>query len=130
MTTTSTTTNLTLPSSTLASSREWRTRAACRPGSGVDPELFFPVATDTAGPVYDAQVAAAKAVCARCPVVAECLAEALAGIPDGIAGGLTEVERRALTRRPRRAVSAAEQPVSTERAAQRAGSAEAGGQAA
>lgn len=105
--------------------RDWRSRAACL---DVDPELFFPVATD--GPVYDAQVTAAKAVCARCPVVAECLAEALARIPDGIAGGLTEVERRALRRRPRRAVSAAEQPVRTDRAAQRAASAEAGGQAA
>jgi hypothetical protein len=42
------------------------------------------------------QVAAAKAVCAGCPVRAECLAEALARIPYGIAGGLTESERRRL----------------------------------
>lgn len=68
----------------------WRNRAACR--GGVDPELFFPAGED--GPVYDAQVAAAKAVCARCPVRAACLDEALARIPFGIAGGLTPEERR------------------------------------
>ena len=108
--------------------RDWRSRAACRPGAGVDPETFFPVAES--GPVHDAQVATAKRVCARCPVVAECLAEALTRIPDGIAGGLTEVERRALSRRSTRAVSAAEQPVRTDRAAKLAGTAQAGGQAA
>ena len=94
----------------------------------VQKKLFFPAATT--GPVYDAQVADAKAVCARCPVVAECLAEALDRIPDGVAGGLTEDERRALRRRHQRAASAAQRPVSTERAAARAGHAEAGGQAA
>ncbi len=57
---------------------EWRTRAACR---SVDPDVFFPTAE--AGPVYDAQVAVAKAVCAGCPVRAECLAEALVRIPYG-----------------------------------------------
>jgi hypothetical protein len=92
----------------------------------VDPELFFPVAE--AGPVLDAHVATAKTVCARCPVRAECLAEALARIPYGIAGGLTEDERRALGRRPERADSAAQRWLCT--AAERAGTAEAGGQAA
>ena len=71
--------------------RGWRDRAACR---DVDPETFFP--TSETGPAHDAQVAAAKAVCAGCPVVAACLAEALARIPYGIAGGLTEHERRRL----------------------------------
>jgi len=56
--------------------------------------LFFPVATT--GEVYDAQVAAAKAVCGRCRVQAPCLTDALARIPDGVAGGLSEGERRAL----------------------------------
>ena len=73
--------------------REWRDRAACR---GVDPELFFPIAEPD--PVYEEQVAAAKWVCARCPVREPCLAEALARIPNGIAGGLTEHERRQLQR--------------------------------
>jgi hypothetical protein len=68
---------------------DWRHRAACR---GVDPELFYPVAED--GPPYEEQVAAAKAVCAGCPVRAECLAFALVALPHGIAGGMTPAERR------------------------------------
>lgn len=72
---------------------QWRDRAACR---GVDSELFFPTAES--GPVRTTQVAAAKAVCARCPVRGECLDEALARIPYGVAGGLTEHERRTLRR--------------------------------
>ena len=79
------------------SDREWRQRAACR---AVDPDLFFP--STESGPVYDRQVGAAKAVCARCPVRAECLAEALVRLPYGIAGGLTEHERRRLAQRPGR----------------------------
>lgn len=67
----------------------WRDEAACR---GTDPEMFFPTAGD--GPSYAAQVAVAKAVCARCPVRVACLAEALVRIPYGIAGGLTPEERR------------------------------------
>lgn len=70
--------------------RGWRDRAACR---GSDAELFFPAAEE-GSPAYLAQVAVAKAVCASCPVRAECLDEALARIPDGIAGGLTPAERR------------------------------------
>lgn len=69
----------------------WRDSAVCRE---TDPELFFPTATH--GRAYEAQVATAKAVCARCPVRAQCLADALAGMPVGIAGGLTERERRSL----------------------------------
>jgi len=76
--------------------RNWRNYAACR---GTDPDLFFPTAE--AGPVYRRQVAAAKSLCAGCPVVSMCLAEALVRMPDGIAGGLTAGERRA-TRRTRR----------------------------
>lgn len=64
----------------------------------VQKKLFFPI--PTTGPVYDAQVRAAKTVCAHCPVVRSCREEALARIPYGIAGGLTERERRAL-RSPR-----------------------------
>ena len=71
------------------SAHEWRAAAACR---DTDPEVFFPTAE--AGPVFEAQVAVAKAVCAQCPVRAACLDEALARIPYGIAGGLTPEERR------------------------------------
>ena len=103
--------------------RDWRSDAACL---GIaDPDLFFPTAET--GPLHDAQVAAAKAVCAGCPVVTECLAEALARIPDGIAGGLTADERRALRRRGRTAVTSARRAVI---AAQRAGAVKDGGQAA
>lgn len=43
---------------------------------------------------------AAKAVCKGCPVVAECLAEALDTRTEfGVWGGMTERERRALLRK-------------------------------
>jgi predicted GIY-YIG superfamily endonuclease len=74
----------------------WRSRAACRPGQDVDPELFFPLGDQ----FTPAQLREAKAVCAKCPVKAECLAWAVStGLTDGIAGGLTEAERRALRRK-------------------------------
>lgn len=81
---------------------DWRERAAR--ASGVDPELFFPAGES--GPAYEAQVRAAKAVCARCPVRADCLAEALVRIPYGIAGGLTPEERRGRVRPKGRSPSA------------------------
>ena len=41
----------------------------------------------------------AKVVCQRCPVIAECLAEALDHRTEfGVWGGMTERERRALLR--------------------------------
>jgi hypothetical protein len=86
---------------------DWRQSAACQ---DVDPDLFFP-ATES-GANYDRQVAAAKAVCVRCPVRAQCLVEALARLPYGVAGGLTEDERRQLAhggRRSRRAVAPVEE---------------------
>jgi WhiB family redox-sensing transcriptional regulator len=71
----------------------WRRRAACR---GKDPELFFPVGS--AGPAL-AQIAEAKKICARCPVLRACLVPAMAtGQEYGIWGGLTEDERRRLRR--------------------------------
>lgn len=71
----------------------WVERGACRE-PGVDPELFFPVGQS--GPAVR-QIAAAKAVCARCPVLARCLEWALrAGEPDGIWGATTAEERRVL----------------------------------
>jgi WhiB family redox-sensing transcriptional regulator len=42
----------------------------------------------------------AKIVCQRCPVIAECLADALDNRTEfGVWGGMTERERRALLRR-------------------------------
>jgi hypothetical protein len=68
---------------------DFRHRAAC---CWVDPEVFFPAAT--AGEEFEAQVSIAKAVCAGCPVRQACLSWALSALPDGIAGGMTEHERR------------------------------------
>ena len=67
----------------------WRRQAACR---DMDTDVFFPLTDEEAGP--------AKAVCATCPVRAECLEFALASRQhDGVWGGLTESERRRLRRR-------------------------------
>ncbi len=68
----------------------WQERAAC---ADVDVELFFPV--KEADPALEA-----KEVCARCPVLAECLDESLAKRHAyGVWGGLTERERRSLLRK-------------------------------
>jgi hypothetical protein len=69
---------------------DFRHRGACR---SVDVEVFFPTAV--AGREHEKQVSIAKAVCAGCRVQAECLTWALGSLPDGIAGGMTEHERRA-----------------------------------
>ena len=73
---------------------DWRHRAICR---DEDPELFFPVGTS--GPAL-LQIAEAKTVCRRCPVVSECLTWALeSGQDEGVWGAMSEDERRALKRR-------------------------------
>jgi WhiB family redox-sensing transcriptional regulator len=77
--------------------RDWRHQAACR---DQDPELFHPVGDS--GPAL-LQISAAKAVCARCPVVAECLSFALKVLPEGVAGGLTAEERAELRHHRQRA---------------------------
>lgn len=67
---------------------DWRQRAACR---GMDPDLFFPGRGDDARE--------AKAVCATCCVVEQCLDYAVgAGIRMGIWGATSERERRRLRR--------------------------------
>ncbi|MFI2507117.1 WhiB family transcriptional regulator [Streptomyces sp. NPDC018972] len=74
---------------------DWREKASCR---DVDPDLFFPIGNS--GPTL-LQIDEAKAVCHRCPVMEECLAQALTADPvAGIWGGTTEGERRAVGRRP------------------------------
>ncbi|MGY4923644.1 WhiB family transcriptional regulator [Streptomyces sp. 900105755] len=75
----------------------WRERAACQ---DVDPDLFFPIGT--AGLTL-VQIDEAKAVCTRCPVRERCLQWALdVGQVEGIWGGTTESERRAMRRRSAR----------------------------
>ncbi|TWE10026.1 WhiB family transcriptional regulator [Rudaeicoccus suwonensis] len=67
----------------------WPSRAVCRAGASPD-ELFAEGAAQQT----------AKIICQRCPVVAECLADALDNRTEyGVWGGMTERERRALLRR-------------------------------
>ena len=68
---------------------EWRQDAACR---DLDTAVFFPET--------DEGTAAAKAICAACPVRNSCLHFALVTRQDdGVWGGLDEDERRRLRRR-------------------------------
>jgi WhiB family transcriptional regulator, redox-sensing transcriptional regulator len=79
----------------------WHARGACGPETA---HLFYgPDAQpgtrqrQEARAQRQARVAAAKAICARCPVIAQCRAYALdANEPHGIWGGLTEGERHAV----------------------------------
>jgi len=64
----------------------------------VDPDLFFPEEGQPAAP--------ARAVCADCPVRAECLAVFGPLVAHGVLGGLTDRERR-----DRRQTAAAEPEV-------------------
>ena len=79
-----------LPGSAHADSawcRDWATRGRC---AGQDPDALF---------VEGKEQRAAKALCKGCPVIAECLADALDNrTPFGVWGGMTERERRALLR--------------------------------
>ncbi len=94
-------------------SASWPERAACREPA-VDPEWFFPVAET--GPSAR-EVAAAKAVCARCPVAAQCLDWAIrAGEPAGIWGGTTPEERRLSRSRTARAGHGAGHDIGQKRA--------------
>ncbi len=69
---------------------DWQLEGACRTAS---PDIFFHPEGER-GPRRRARAAAAKAVCAACPVVAECRKHALTvREPYGIWGGLTELER-------------------------------------
>lgn len=77
---------------------DWRDQAACaRPGVNLD--LFFP------DPGQRGKVAKARRICARCPVQAPCLEDALAHPADeGIRAGTTAKDRGRL--RARRAGAA------------------------
>ena len=82
---------------------DWRLAALCRE---TDLNLFFP--SGTPAPTAE-QIEAAKAVCHRCTVRAECLEFALiTNQESGVWGGTTEEERRKLRRswRARRRESA------------------------
>ena len=66
----------------------WVSRARCR---STDPDEFF---------VSGAAQRQATVICRHCPVVAECLADALDNQMEfGVWGGMTERQRRALVKR-------------------------------
>ncbi len=70
---------------------DWREAGAC---VGVDADLFFPVGEELE------KIAAAKSVCATCPVRDDCLQYSIAtNQTEGVWGGLTPAERRRLRRR-------------------------------
>lgn len=72
---------------------DWTEWAACR---GVDTEPFFPISTQGSALT---QIEQAKAICARCPVLDECLEFASrSGQRHGIWGGKTAEERRSRQR--------------------------------
>jgi WhiB family transcriptional regulator, redox-sensing transcriptional regulator len=72
---------------------EWQLHGACR---GENTELFFHPEGER-GPARAAREAAAKTICARCPVVLACGEHALrAREPYGVWGGMSESEREAI----------------------------------
>lgn len=72
---------------------DWRDSAACR---DADPDLFFPIGTT--GPALH-QVREAVRICQACPIQVRCLAWALEqGVTDGVWGGTTAEQRRAIRR--------------------------------
>lgn len=71
---------------------DWRARALC---AQIDGDMFFPDTGES--------TAVPKAICARCPVRAECLETALTNNERfGVWGGLTPNQRRDLTQGSRR----------------------------
>lgn len=88
----------------------WRNDALCRPGSGIDPELFWTIGDERSkDPATIAQIAQAKAVCSACPVQSACLADAYDTHEfQGIRAGTTGAEREDTTKRTKRTVPAAE----------------------
>ena len=74
----------------------WQAAAACR---GEDASAFFAPSYFEKRSEKSAREAAAKMICARCPVREVCLEYALRiGEPHGVWGGRNEMERRALLR--------------------------------
>ncbi|WP_328886142.1 WhiB family transcriptional regulator [Streptomyces sp. NBC_00316] len=77
----------------LRGDQTWQDHAACQPSDHhePDPEWFFPEPDETG------KIAAAKMLCAQCPVRRACLDAALeTNDTFGIRGGLTEEERASL----------------------------------
>jgi WhiB family transcriptional regulator, redox-sensing transcriptional regulator len=74
----------------------WQFRGACR---GEESALFFAPGYFERRDEKNAREAKAKEICARCPVLVDCLEYAIRiREPHGVWGGLNESERRALIR--------------------------------
>jgi WhiB family redox-sensing transcriptional regulator len=82
---------ITMPGPVAPALGEWRNSSLC---VGEDPDVCFPF---RGGPG-----AAARAICAACPVRDECLMYATAADEFGIWGGLDQQERRNRKRREHR----------------------------
>ncbi|GAC1325895.1 MAG: WhiB family transcriptional regulator [Mycobacteriales bacterium] len=75
---------------------EWQLLGACR---SYDTELFFHPEGER-GPSRVNRERSAKAICATCPVIAQCGAHALAAQePYGVWGGMSESEREEILAR-------------------------------
>ena len=76
----------------------WKAQGAC---NDADPDLFFHPEGER-GQAKRERIAAAKAVCAECPVLAICREKALERRERfGIWGGMSETEREAAAAGPR-----------------------------
>ena len=76
---------------------DWQVDAACR---GLDTANFYHPENER-GPPRARRERLAKAVCATCPVIQDCLRWALAARePYGVWGGLSAEEREALLKQP------------------------------
>lgn len=75
----------------LTNSWDWQVLGACR---GADPAVFFHPTYERGG-ARTARDAAAKTLCAHCPVVSQCRTHALTvREPYGVWGGLSPEDRR------------------------------------
>ncbi len=78
--------------SAIADGFDWQMRAACR---GPQSVMFFPPTMAETKDERSERESRAKAICARCAVIDDCLEYALRiREPHGIWGGLNEQERR------------------------------------
>lgn len=90
--------------STRDRAEDWWSLAACR---GSDAPEFFPE-DFSPGPRREAALAAARRVCASCPVRADCLNHAVTWHePKGVWGGLTAAERAVFAQHRREAAGVA-----------------------
>lgn len=72
---------------------DWQLDSACR---GLDSEIFYHPDGER-GSARERRVSTAKAICAACPVIAQCRAHALkTKEPYGVWGGLGEEDREVI----------------------------------